>query len=105
MGLLTTIHSIGEFHEDGVLFHDTLNVLATNTDNTLVVLIGYVEGDGSRHLLLDEGQALLHGVVVGSNDVNIEVILSEALEHNLDVACDIVSSSLQGYTVNTYSGS
>lgn len=88
-----------------MLLHDTLDVLAADSDDALVVLVGYVEGDRGRHLLLNEGQALFHGIVVGGNDVNVEVILSEALEHDLDVACDVVSSVFGRSTVNTYSGS
>jgi len=69
-----------------MLFHDALDVLSANADNALVVLIGHVERDGSRHLLLDEGHTLLHRVVGRGNNINIEVVLSEAVEDDLHIA-------------------
>ncbi len=87
----TAVHGIRELHEDRVLLHDTLDMLTTDTDNALVVLIGYMERNRSRHLLFHKRQSLLHGVVIGSNDVDVEIILPKALEHDLDVAWNDVS--------------
>lgn len=61
-------------------------MLATYSDDTLVVLIRYVEGDRSRHLLLNEVEPVLGGVVLCSTDVNIEVVFVEAIKDDLDVA-------------------
>ena len=81
-----TIHGIRELDEDRMLLHDALDVLATDTDNALMVLIRDVEGDGSGHLLLHQSQTLLHrGVVVGQ-DIDVEVVLAEVIEDDLDVA-------------------
>ena len=41
----TTIHSIGELDEDRVSLHDALDVLTTDADDTLVVLVRNMEGD------------------------------------------------------------
>lgn len=82
----TPVHGVGEFDEDGVLFHDALNVLATYSNDTLVVLVRYVEGDRSRHLLLNEVETVFGGVVLCSTDVDVEIILVEAIEDDLDVA-------------------
>lgn len=56
----TSVHGVGEFDEYGVLLHDPLDMLTTNSDNSLVVLVGNVEGDGGRHLLFNQGESLLH---------------------------------------------
>ena len=92
---LTTIHSIGELDEDGMLLHDALNVLTADSNDALMVLVGNVEGNRGWHFLLNKRQALLHGIVVGSNDVNVEVILPETLEHDLNVTCDVVSLGIE----------
>jgi hypothetical protein len=82
----TSVHSIREFDENRMFFHDALNVLATDADYALVVLIGHVERDGSWHLLLNEGHTLLHRVICRCNNIDIKVVLSEAIEDDLDVA-------------------
>ncbi len=41
----TTIHCVGEFDEHGIFLHDALDVLATDADDSLVVLIGNMEGN------------------------------------------------------------
>jgi hypothetical protein len=41
----TTVHSVGKLDEHGVFLHDTLDVLASDSDDPLVVLVGNVEGD------------------------------------------------------------
>ena len=61
-------------------------MLATDSDDTLVVLIRYVEGDRSRHLLLHQVKPVLSSVVLCSTDVDIEVVFVEAIEDDLDVA-------------------
>lgn len=80
------VHGVGKFDKDGVLFHDALNVLPTYPNDTLVVLIGYVEGDRSGHLLLNEVEPVFGGVVLRSTNVDIEVVLVEAVEDDLDIA-------------------
>lgn len=81
-----TIHGVGELDEDRVLLHDALDVLATNADDALVVLIRHVERDGSRHLQLHEVQAVLRSLVLRAAYINVEVVLVEAVEDNLHVA-------------------
>lgn len=61
-------------------------MLAANTDDSLVVLIGDVEGNRSRHLLLDKIKTALGGFKLVSANVNVEVVLVEAIEDNLNVA-------------------
>ena len=61
-------------------------MLATDSDDALVVLIRDVERDRSRHLLLNEIKSVLGGIVLCSTDVDIEVVFVEAIENDLDVA-------------------
>jgi len=49
----TSIHCIGEFYKDGIFLHDALNMLTTNTNNALVILVGNMEGNRGWHFLLD----------------------------------------------------
>ena len=86
MGCLTSVHGIGKLDKDGMLLHDPLNVLTTNTDDALVILVGDVEGDGGRHLLLNQGQPLPHGLETRRHDIDVEVVLVEAVEDDLNVA-------------------
>ena len=39
----TAIHGVGEFDEHGILLHNALDMLATDADDSLVVLIGNME--------------------------------------------------------------
>ena len=71
-------------------------MLATYSDDTLVILIRYMEGDRSGHLLLDEVKSVLSSVVLCSTNVNIEVVFVEAIEDNLDVAYTNRQYLLQG---------
>lgn len=82
----TTIHSVGEFHKHGVLFHDTLNVLPSNTDDTLVILVRNVERNRRRHLLLDKVKTMFGCLVLGSTNIDVEIVLIETIEENLNVA-------------------
>jgi hypothetical protein len=84
--LAASIQGIGEFDEDGVLLHDALNVLASNSDDALVVLIGDVEGDGSGHLLLNKIETILRSFVLAANNINVEVVFIEAVEDDLNIA-------------------
>lgn len=61
-------------------------MLATYSDDTFVVLIWHVEGDRSRHLLLNEVESVLGSVVLCSTNVDIEVVFVEAVENDLDIA-------------------
>ena len=61
-------------------------MLATDSDDTLVVLVRDVERDRSRHLLLNEIESVLGGIVLCSTDIDIEVVFIEAIENDLDIA-------------------
>jgi len=82
----TTIHGIGKLDEHRVLLHDALNVLTSNADDALVVLVWHVERDGSRHLKLHEVQSTLRSLVLRTAHVNVEVVLVEAIKDNLHIA-------------------
>jgi hypothetical protein len=69
-----------------VLLHDALDMLSTNTDDALVILIRHMERDRCRHFLLYECKALLHRLVGCSHDINVEVVLVETIEDNLNIA-------------------
>lgn len=84
--LHTSVHGIGELDENRVFLHDSLDVLPTDTNDPLVVLVWNMERNRRRHLLLDEGEALFHRFVRGSHDVDVEVVLVEAIKDDLDVA-------------------
>ena len=88
----STVHSVRELDEDRVLLHDTLDVLTTNTDDALMVLVWHVERNCSGHLLFDEVEAILSRLVLCTAHDDIEVVLVEAIEHNLyaAVAHDLV---------------
>ena len=40
-----TVHGIGKLDEDGVLLHDSLDMLSTDTNDTFVILVRYMERD------------------------------------------------------------
>lgn len=82
----TTIHGVGELDKDRVFLHDALNVLATNANDSLVVLVRNVEGNGSGHFLLDKIQAVLGGLILIAAHVDVEVVLVEAIKDDLHVA-------------------
>jgi hypothetical protein len=50
-----------------------------------------VERDGGRHFLLNKGHALLHRIVGRCNHVDVEIVLSETIKDNLDIAWIFVS--------------
>ena len=66
-------------------------MLTSDADDTFVVLIWYVEGDRSWHLLLNQVETILGSVILAANNVNVEVVLIEAVEDDLNVACTRVS--------------
>jgi hypothetical protein len=90
----TAIHGIGEFDKNRVFFHDALNVLTTNANDTFVILVGNVERDGRWHLLLDKIKSVFGGFVLTANHVNVEIVFIESIEDDLYVACTNVSMDL-----------
>lgn len=74
-----------------MLLHDTLDVLAANANDALVVLVRHMERDGRGHLLLNQGKTLLHGFVGGSHDVDVEVVFVEAIKNDLHIALRKIS--------------
>jgi len=92
----TAVHGIGEFDEDGVLLHNALNVLATDTNDTLVVLIRNVERDRGRHFKLYQIQTVLGRLVLGAAHVDVKVVLVPTIKDNLDIALahDLVDLSI-----------
>jgi len=85
----TSVHSVGELDEDRIFLHDPLNMLSSNSDDPLVVLIWDVEGDGSRHLLLDKIKAIFGGFILIPAHVDVEIVLVEAIKDDLYVTCRI----------------
>ena len=83
----STIHRIGEFDKDGVLFHDPLNMLAADADDAFMVLIGHMEGYRSGHLLLHKIKTILGSFILRAADVDVEVVFVEAIEDDLYIAC------------------
>lgn len=61
-------------------------MLTTNADNSFVVLIGYMERDRRRHFLLHKVETVLCRIVLVAYNVNIEVVLVEAVKDDLNVA-------------------
>lgn len=61
-------------------------MLTTDPNNTFVVLIRNVEGYRSRHLLLYKVEAVLRSIVLRATDVDIEIVLVEAVKDDLNVA-------------------
>lgn len=92
-----TVHGVGELNKHRVLLHDALNVLATNADNTFVVLIGDMERDRSRHFLLNEVETILGRVVLIATNINVEVVLIESIEDDLNIACSHVSNAVKQF--------
>lgn len=86
LGQRTSIHCVRELHKDRVFLHDALDVGATNTDDAFVILVGDMERDGGGHLLFDQAQPLLHRVVTGGHDINVEIVLVEAIKDDLHIA-------------------
>jgi hypothetical protein len=43
LAVTAAVHSVRKLHKDGVLLHDALDVLTTNSDDALVVLVRHVE--------------------------------------------------------------
>ena len=85
----TTIHGVGELDEDRVFLHDALDVLATNSNNSFMVLVGHVERNGRRHLLLDKIQSVFGGFILVATHINVEVVLVETIEDDLNIACSL----------------
>lgn len=81
----STVHGIGELDKDRVFLHDALDVLSADADDTLVVLVRDVKRDRGRHLKLNEVQSVLGGFVVLSTDIDIEIVLVEAIKDDLDI--------------------
>ena len=81
----TTVHGVGKLHEDGILLHDALDVLSSDANDTLVVLIRDVKGDGGRHFLLHKIEPILGSFVLGAADVDVEIVFVEAVEDDLHI--------------------
>ena len=61
-------------------------MLASDTDDAFVVLVRNMKGDGSRHFLFDEVKTVLHGFILPTANVNVEVVLVETVKDDLDIA-------------------
>lgn len=82
----SAVHGIGEFDENRILLHDALDVLASDTNDTLVILVGNMKRDGRRHFLLHKIQAVFGSVVLGPTYVDVKIIFIETIEYDLHVA-------------------
>lgn len=79
------IHGVGKLDENGVLLHYALDMLAPNTNNTLMVLIRNMEGDRGRHFLFDQVKAVSCCFILGRAHINIEVVLVESVKDYLNM--------------------
>lgn len=61
-------------------------MLATDTDDTFVVLVWNMEGNRCWHLLLNKVETLFNGFIVIGTNIDIKVVLVEAVKNNLDVS-------------------
>lgn len=61
-------------------------MLTTNADDAFVVLIGYMEGYRSRHLLLHKIKAVLGSFILRPADIDVEIVFIEAIEDDLYIA-------------------
>jgi hypothetical protein len=86
LAVAATVHGVRKLHKDRVLLHNALNVLTTDTNDALVVLVRHVERDGRRHLLFDQIEAVLRGLVLGTTNYNVEVVFVESVKHDLHTA-------------------
>lgn len=84
----SSVHRIGELDEDRIFLHDPLDVLTADTNDALVVLIGYMEGDRCGHLLLNKIKTIPRGFVLGATDINVEVVFVKPIKDDLDIACN-----------------
>jgi hypothetical protein len=85
------IHGVRELDKHRVLLHNPLNVLPSNANDSLMVLVGYVKGNGCRHLLLDERKSRFHRIIFSGTDIDVKVILVEAVEYNLNATYKAIS--------------
>lgn len=86
-----------------MLLHNTLDVLPSNSDDAFVVLIRHMERDRSRHFLLHKHETLLHGLVAGSHNIDVEIVLVETVKDDLNIACGMLVSGIAGAYKTTYS--
>jgi hypothetical protein len=61
-------------------------MLTSDTDDALVILIGYVKGDRCWHFLLNQIEAVLGGFVLAANNVDVEVVFVETIKDDLNIA-------------------
>lgn len=61
-------------------------MLPTNTNDSLVILVGNVKGDRSWHFLLNKVETVLSCFVLTADDIDVEIILVESIENDLYIA-------------------
>jgi hypothetical protein len=79
------IHGVGELDEHRIFLHDTLDVLTTDADDTLVILIRNMKGDGRGHLLLYQIEPILCRLILSAADIDVEIIFIETVEYYLHI--------------------
>jgi hypothetical protein len=80
-------------------------MLATDTDDSFMVLVRYVERNRSRHFLFDKIQTTLSGFILISTNIDVKVVLVEPIEDDLDVTYSrsaIFHLSRTGLALETY---
>lgn len=65
-------------------------MLASDTNDTLVVLVGNMKRDGSRHFLLHKIKAIFGSIILRPTYVDVKVVLIETIEYDLYVAYIII---------------
>ena len=61
-------------------------MLATYANYAFVVLVRNMERDGGWHFLFYKVQSILGSIVLSPTNVDVEVVLIEAVKDDLDVA-------------------
>jgi hypothetical protein len=87
----TPVHGVRELDKHRVLLHYSLNVLPSDANDSLMVLVRNMEGNRCRHLLLNERKSRFHRIIFSGTDIDVKVILVEAVKYNLHATYKTIS--------------
>lgn len=74
-----------------MFLHNSLNMLTADTNDALMILIRDMERDRGGHFLFHEHQPRLHSIVIVAANINVEIVLVEAVKDNLYAAYETIS--------------